>query len=1127
MRRGTLFVSAVALALGACSTTPSSSGTDVPLVSPDGAPTDTAVLDGAPDAPPAGDASVGDLGASDASDATVDAGDGTVAPGMCVTARGAGTAATDRFVDGLGTASVTVLDPGSCQRTYLMTSTAALRDGQPSNPRRVTERAGFSTVRTRSDLFDALYALAQDEARENSVSDIRDGSFNDGNAIACPPGGCFETGRLWKYVWTRDTSYSVDLALAALDPTRARNSMEFKLSERRGGGGVQVVQDTGTGGSYPVSTDRVVWALGANALLDALDGEARTAFLARAYEALRNTVDHDRAVIFDETDGLYRGEHSFLDWREQSYPAWTATDTAHIGMSKSLSTNVLHYAALGAVARMATERGDAAAATRYQGFADALRTAIRTRFWDADAGQFRAFVTTGLDPAPVRRWDLLGSALAVLHGVADDTQARAVVASYPHAGRGGAPVLWPQQQFTAIYHNRAMWPFVSAYFLRAARRVRNDAAVDRNVTAMMRAAALNLSNMENLEFTTGSPRVEEGATSGPVVNSQRQLWSVAGYLSMVHDVVFGLETSREGLRVRPYVTRTMRNTTFANTDSLVLNDYAFRGRQVTVVVNLPPTGASRAGAYAVGAVRLNGRDVGDGVLTPAMLSARNTVEVTLTDTPEEAARIRDVTDLSDWRALFGPRTPSIRSVDVDPSTGRLRLMLDAGGEEQGDVRFNVYRMGTRIAQDLPGATQMFLDPTLRDGDAANACYTVETYFANSGSTSQRAQPVCWWGRDAHLIRSVFAYDFERVGGAPASDHGRYHIENWGDAGHSLTVPYLRPDAAGDHLIQVVAGNGSGGFTTGVTCAVKRVRVQELPAGTDVATGYVMIPQAGDWDTWRGSSFVRARLDPARSYRIVIDGDERAVNMSSFAHFAQYTGGTGGRAGAFNRVNISEVRVLPLHGGVARVAPLALNGSSDWETLGADARVTVGAPSGDGDGLAVRVDGGYVYAAVRSVSMGANDARPFVMYFQSRSASERFAAPTARAGVTYFDQTATVPFEAQWALLLRRRSDGGDGAGPYNGLFRWDGTRWVRALRFVEGRDFWVGTDAARTVSVRLPLAQLGVPAGLRIAGHVVQGGGFYNGTAPATHQPWTAGRTTGFWEVDLATPGAASTWTAR
>ena len=55
------------------------------------------------------------------------------------------------------------------------------RDARPQT-RTVSEIAGLPSVQTRSDLFDALYALALTEARENSVSEIKDGAFKIGNS---------------------------------------------------------------------------------------------------------------------------------------------------------------------------------------------------------------------------------------------------------------------------------------------------------------------------------------------------------------------------------------------------------------------------------------------------------------------------------------------------------------------------------------------------------------------------------------------------------------------------------------------------------------------------------------------------------------------------------------------------------------------------------------------------------------------------------------------------------------------------------------------------------------------------------------------------------------------------------
>ena len=126
-------------------------------------------------------------------------------------------------------------------------------------------------------MFDAFYQFVIAELDEASVSAIRDGAFRNGEPFACP-NGCFETGKKWPYVWTRDTAYAAHLGIASLDPTRDRGSLELKISERRAGGDLQIVQDTGTGGSYPVSTDRVVWALGARSVIAQLSGEERDAF---------------------------------------------------------------------------------------------------------------------------------------------------------------------------------------------------------------------------------------------------------------------------------------------------------------------------------------------------------------------------------------------------------------------------------------------------------------------------------------------------------------------------------------------------------------------------------------------------------------------------------------------------------------------------------------------------------------------------------------------------------------------------------------------------------------------------------------------------------------------------------
>ncbi|WP_425497833.1 Six-hairpin glycosidase-like protein [Lysobacter arvi] len=391
---------------------------------------------------------------------------------------------------------------------------------------------------TASPLFDGLFALAQAELAKAQVEAISDSAYDRGKPIPC---SCFETGEKWRYVWTRDLSFAADLALATLRPERTRNALRFKLSDLRAGApqGTYVVQDTGSGGSWPISSDRVVWFLAARGLVDADASDAEAArFDEAVWHALTDTLAQDRQFVFDADMGLYRGETSFLDWREQSYPRWTADDVAFLAQSFALSTNVLHHEALRLAERMARQRGDALA-DDYARQAGALATQIERRFWREDRGLYMSYIGTAAHPVPFEAYDLLGLSLLIDSGIAPEARARRALANYPGL-EAGSPVIWPQQPGVPIYHNRAIWPFVSAYSLRAARKLDDVARIEHEIRSILRGAALAGSNMENYELVTQAVHVEAGALSGPVVNSPRQLWSVAGYLQMVMEGVFGI-----------------------------------------------------------------------------------------------------------------------------------------------------------------------------------------------------------------------------------------------------------------------------------------------------------------------------------------------------------------------------------------------------------------------------------------------------------------------------------------------------------------------------------------------------------------------------------------------------------
>jgi len=445
----------------------------------------------------------------------------------------------------------------------------------PGNGAEVRIPAQPMRSQTASPMFDGLFALAQAELTKAQVESISDTAYDNGRPIPC---SCFETGEKWRYVWTRDLSFAADLSLAKLRPERTRNALRFKLSDLRAGApqGTYVVQDTGSGGSWPISSDRVVWFLAARGLVNgsSTEPDARR-FNEEVWQALTDTLAQDRQFVFDSDMELYRGETSFLDWREQSYPRWTSDDVAFLAQSFALSTNVLHYEALRLGERMARERGDARA-DAYAQQAQALAKQIERRFWREDRGLYMSYIGTAAHPVPFEAYDLLGLSLLVESGIAPESRARRALSTYPMLD-SGSPVIWPQQPDIAIYHNRAIWPFVSAYSLRAARKLDDAGRIAGEVRSMMRGAALAGSNMENYELTTQAVHVDEGALSGPVVNSPRQLWSVAGYLQMVMEGVFGLQA--DGTAV-PKVPATLVPMLFGERDRITLG---LPDRQIVLV----------------------------------------------------------------------------------------------------------------------------------------------------------------------------------------------------------------------------------------------------------------------------------------------------------------------------------------------------------------------------------------------------------------------------------------------------------------------------------------------------------------------------------------------------------------
>lgn len=800
------------------------------------------------------------------------------------------------------TASFSVTDEQNGLRTYVHQTTQKLRDPVPQFSVYAEDEA-FPQVRSGSIAFDALFALAVDEFKLDSVEKIRDSSYNKGQAIDC---ACFETGEKWHYVWTRDLAYAAHLGLALLDPERVKNSLEFKLSGYREGidkpkyaagsmSGLQVIQDTGSGGSWPISTDRVTWAFGADAAINMLSSDSRREFSGQAFEALANTIENDRLATYNAQTGLYGGEQSFLDWREQSYAAWIADDLTSMASSQSLSTNVAHYQAIRLAADLADELKQNELTNKYKNWAKALKQAINERFWLAEKGLYSSLTAGHFDTVAMAKFDWLGQSLAIITGIADKQKAQQILANYPH-GPMGAPVIFPQQSGIPVYHNRAIWPFVTAYGLKAAIVGDNYRVADAAYQTLIRSAALNLSNMENLEWLSAQSVWLEKANpelSGPVINSKRQLWSVAAYLNMVVEGIFGVQVNKGKLGVKPYITTELANQFFTDTKNIELSNLTWRGKKITVNIEGPLTKDNKQGVYQLAEIKLNGQQLDNSVIEEGQLTKQNKILIKLMAPAHQVREINLVDSMPGVNDpnVFAPYEPTLSLISTDAGV-KITIIDDKNG---ADVSYQIFRNGEQLIDALP--QKSWFDATAPE---YQACYSVAAIYNRSGHASHHSPVVCT--QQGYVI-TVENQQVSSNKPIVKTDLGA-SLKNWGAPEDSLIIKDIEVEQSGKYALQFKYTNHQHDINTGITNGVKWLRVMDNNKQV-IHEGVVQLPHTKVANGLAYSTPVEVTL--AQGTYVVSLHD--FYNMSYLTNNQTYIA-AGGTNGPVNQFDLYGLKVMP-------------------------------------------------------------------------------------------------------------------------------------------------------------------------------------------------------------------------
>lgn len=629
----------------------------------------------------------------------------------------------------------------------------------------------------------------------------------------------FRTGEKWGGVWTRDISYSIILSMAYLQPKVAMNSLLKKVNKKK-----RIIQDTGTGGGYPCSTDRIIWAVAAWELYKATGDKE---WLQQAFEIIRNSIDDDLENVYDAKTGLVKGESTFLDWREETYPKWM--QPADIYESECLGTNAVHYQANIILSKMAGLLKDKESSIKYQLVANKIKKGINTYLWIPEKKYYGQYLYGRNYKIVSPKSEALGEALCVLFGITDAERARQIISHTPLTAYG-ISCIYPQIPDIPPYHNNANWPFVQAYWLKAAAKAGNEKAVLESIADIYRPAALFLTNKENMV-------TDNGDYSGTQINSNVMLWSLSGNIGIMHKVLFGISFEEGCLSFSPFVPKAMAG-------KRILNNFKYR----KAVFNIEMNGFGNQ----IKSFRIDGNPANK-FLIPDNLEGNHTIEIELKDNPIKENSINKVgnyTTLSTPGLSYEGNRLFWKRVDVSRSYKLIGNGKVIGETEEDNytVRGRGYHEFSVIAIDSNRVESFAAEP-LRLYNQAN----VHTY------EMEKSNPP-----------ASFAY----IGYS-----GKGFVETSTNINRTVTIP-VEINKTGLYAIDVRYANGCGAVDAENKCAIRTLKVDAQKSGTFI------FPQRGknDWNNWGFSNSVQLQLSKGKhvislSFEDCNDNMNGAVNTA--------------------------------------------------------------------------------------------------------------------------------------------------------------------------------------------------------------------------------------------------------
>jgi len=679
--------------------------------------------------------------------------------------------------------------------------------------KRKNDLSSYPKLKSNNLLHEALYNMALDEM-----------------VNAVEPDTTLRTGKEWSGVWTRDVSYSIILSMAYMQPEASMISLMKKVNPSG-----QIIQDTGSGGAWPISTDRLVWALAAYEIYK-VTGDRK--WLEKVYPIALRSLEKDEKTVMSER-GLVKGETSFIDWREQSHPKWM--QTVDISQSEAMGTNVMYAATLRAVGEMAQVLGKKREADKLFAKSDALAANIDKTFWMPDKGYYGMYTYGRGSRILNPRAESLGEALAILYDIAPKEHQKSISENSPQTPFG-APVFYPQISDMPNYHNNALWPWVASYWTLAQAKAGNERGVLEGIGSVYRPAALFCTNKENLNLDNGDIFTE--------LNSSNMLWCLAGNIALTTRVLFGIHFEKDGLVIEPFVPEVLAG-------KRTLEGFPYRGAKLDITVE--------GYGNSVKELIVNGKNIypEKGKLIPAKmlknggdiivrLDNQPIPEMKVNSVPNVKAPLTPVTWLANNPALDGEGVPVNNQLEWNPIEYIAKYIVLKDGEPVAETRETSYAAVT------PGEWQVI-------GVSGSGVQS----FASEPRSNRPTVIVEFPGETVRMKSAEVSYLPEA---AIAGFTGAGFVET--DRSSAPAEVTVDIPEEGVYSFSLRYANGNGPVNTENKAAVRTLTLDGNKAGT------IVMPHRGrgNWNDWGTTNSLKLKLTKGK-HKVSLEFRPENENMN--------------------------------------------------------------------------------------------------------------------------------------------------------------------------------------------------------------------------------------------------------